>query len=69
MQIISRDVSKKEKAIEFWRNERIETPSDLSEAAGPSIRAFDDDLILSGLDVRPSIEICDDVSNSGPAVL
>ena len=54
--------------IEFWRNESIETPSDLSEAAGPNMRAFDDNLSLSGLDVRQNIEIRDDVSNSGPAV-
>jgi len=61
-------MSEKEKEIEFWRSERIETPSDLFEAAGPSVRAFDDDLSLSGIDVRTSIEIRNDASNPGPAV-
>ena len=61
-------MSKEEKEYEFWRNEMMETPSSLPEVAGPSLRAVDDDPISSGLDVRTSIEVRDDASNSGPAV-
>jgi hypothetical protein len=49
-------------------NEMMKSPSSLSEFSGPSLPAADDDPTSSGLDVRTSIEVRDDASNSGPAV-
>lgn len=61
-------MSEEEKENEFWRNEMLGPSSNLPEFAGPSLRAVDDDPISSGVDVRTSIEVRDDASNSGPAV-